>query len=356
MSRTVIFAEVPAFYVSVERADDPTLNGRPVIVGGDPRKRGLVQSASAEALAAGVRVGMPMLEALQICPRARTRLTDMPRYNEVSRRLLACLRRLGGELEPFGKASGYFDGSREGSDPDALADRLRAEVDEGLSLPLRVGIAPGKFLARLAAEEAGDAGVLRVPIGGEAAFLAPLPVTRLDGVGEKTAANLAALGARCIGDVVALGREQIESALGTHGGRIFSYATGADDAPVRATKHPQSISRESKVGEESVDLAVLGEQLQGLAVHLEGELRLQGLACRRITLKIRYADQARTSRSKTLDAPAQEARAIGGVAVRLLADTQAGSRPVRSLGIQLGRLSPVDQPPDPQLDLFTPDA
>lgn len=351
MARTVLLAEVAGFYAAVERADDPELARRPVIVGGDPRKRGVVVAATPDALKAGVALEMPVVEALGLCPRARAVRTHLPRYREVSRRLIACLRRAFPRLEPFGLGGAYFDVSIAPEPPEAIAERLRALVREELSLPLRVGIASGRFLARLAAEEAGVDGVHRVPAGEEQAFLWPLPATRLEGVGRKTAAALAALGAHTIGDVASLGRERLQEELGTHGLRIHAYATGSDERPVRASRHAQSLSREATVRPESTDLPLLEERLLDLARTLEGELALQGLSAGKVGLKVRYGDGATESRSRTLGLPTAAAGAMHGEAVDLLARTHAGSRPVRALGIQLGGLAPSTEV-DRQLDLF----
>lgn len=349
--RTVIFAEVPCFYATVEIAQDPGLAGRPVIVGGDPRKRGLVQAASPEALAAGVELDMPMLEALRLCPRARALRTDMVLYRDVSRRLVACLRRGFPQLETFGLGAAFFEVGGSAEVPEEIASRLRQGVQDELGLPLRVGIASGKFLARLAAEEAGPEGIRRIPAGCEAAFLAPLAASRLEGVGRKTAAALAELGASTIGDVVALGREQLEEAFGTHGLRIHQLASAFDDGPVRATRHPQSLSREVTVRGEAGDRSVLEEHLQDLARHLEAELARQGLAAGRVALKVRYADGGSQSRSQVLASPVTAAAALQAAVLRLLDRTQAGSRPLRGLGIQVARLTPAGEV-ERQLDLF----
>lgn len=353
MSRTIVFVEVPSFYAAVERAQDPALAERPVIVGGDPRKSGQVQAATSDALAAGVAPEMPMVEALALCPQAKAVRTDMATYRNVSRQLVACLRRVYPRLEVLGLGAAFVEASG-GGDPEALAARLREAVAEELGLPLRVGIATGKFLARLAAEEAGEGGVRRIPAGSEAAFLAPLPVTRLEGVGRKTAAGLAELGAERIGDVVALGRERLEEAFGSHGLRIFALASARDEAPVRATRHPQSLSRERTFREAAVvDRTVLEEGLQDLARQLEEELARQGLSAGRVGLKLRYADQGRHSPSQALGSPATHAPELLAAALRLLDRTQAGSRPVRGLGLQLSRLAPAAEA-DRQLDLFPP--
>lgn len=353
MSRTILFAEVPQFYANVERGEDPELRGRPVIVGGDPRKRGLVQAATLDALAAGVTLEMTVLEALQVCPRARAIRTDMPRYREISRRLFARLRQVLPRLEPFGLGAAYFDLAGAAEPPEVLGQRLLAAVAAEPGLPLRVGIASSRFLARLAAEEAGEGGLVRIPEGGERAFLDPQPASRLEGVGHKTAARLAELGAHSIADVVALGRDRLEEVFGTHGLRIHALATGGDDGPVRSSRHPQTLSREHTLSAEPLDGSLLGEQLQGLAHDLAEELRRQGLAAGRVALRLRYADGGSATRSQTLTSPIASAADLHEAATRLLARVESGARAVRGVGIQLGRLAPAAEG-DRQLDLFTP--
>ncbi len=355
MVRCVLFAEVPGFYAAVARADDPALAGRPVIVGGDPRKRGRVQSATLDAFAAGVELDMPILEALRHCPLARAVRTDMPRVREVSRRLFASLRGVEGHLETFGLSACYADVTARHEEAEALAQRAMDVVDATLGLPLRVGIASGKFLARLAAEEvSGERGVVRVAPGSEQGFLDPLPIERLDGVGRKTAASLAAMGARTIADVRALGRERLQAEFGPNGLRVHACACGGFEEPVRAARHPKSLSRESTLRGESSDVAVFAEVLAGLAQQLEEELGRQGLVAGRVAVKVRFADHGTTTRSATLPKPTASAAAFHAAGSRLLERTQAGARPVRGLGLQLALLAPAGEA-DRQLDLFPPD-
>lgn len=356
MPRNVLFVEVPSFYAMVERSLDPSLAERPVIVGGDPRKRGWVQAATPDALADGVAPDMPVSEAMGLCPRARLLRTDMGRYREASRRLFACFRRALARPEPFGLAAAFFDVSAVQSPVDDVVAKLAKLVEGALGLPLRAGMGSGKFLARIAAEEEGP-GLLRVVSpGAEAHFLRDLPASRLEGVGEKTAGTLAELGARSIGEVVALGRERLEEAFGGHGLRIFLLASGADDSPVRGVAHPQSVSREATLRNaegRTVDLALLTDQVQDLVRQVDGELRDQALSPAKITLKVRFADSTQTTRSASLKNPPNGANELLEAAIRLLGRTQAGSLPVRGLGIQLGKLTPLEDS-NRQLDLFSP--
>jgi nucleotidyltransferase/DNA polymerase involved in DNA repair len=351
VSRVILFAEVPCFYAAVERADDPTLAGRPIIVGGDPRKRGRVQGASEEALAAGVTLDQPVHEALKRCPEARAVRTNMKRYREVSGRLFVCLRRGFDRLEPFGLGGAYMDLTRSPQPPEEIARRLMGIVAAELGLGLRAGISTGKFHARLAAEEIGASGCRRVDSDQLGAFLSPLPVTRLEGVGAKTAATLAELGAHRIGQLLEIGPDRLQEALGTHGLRIHAYAAGHDDRPVRAARHPKSLSRETTL-DASLDFSVLAAQLEDLARRLEADLRAQALSAGRVTVKLRFSDRATNSRSKTLAAPISSFAEIHRVAVGLLPQMSAGSRPARILGIQLGRVQRAEES-DRQLDLFS---
>lgn len=347
---SVLYAEVPGFYAEVERVADPALRGRIVLVGGDPRKSGTVQSATREALERGVVPGMPILEALEHCPGAKLLRTDMRRYRETAARLRTALRRFVDRLEPAGLGAAYLDSLAAARPPEELAQDLCKRVDEELGLPLRVGISEAKFLARLAAEEAGER-VLRIPTGEEARFLAPLGVERLPGVGPATAASLAELGATRVGELARLERAHVESRLGSHGHTIWELAHGRDHSPVRPSAHPKSLSQESSFPAEELDSAAILARLQDLAEGLSGALAREELRARRVTLKLRYADQERISRSRTVETALGSAAEIHGLAASLLERTQAGSRPVRGVGIVLARLTP-ERREDQQLDLF----
>ena len=347
---TVLYAEVPGFYAEVERAAHPELRGRAVLVGGHPRKNGTVQSATPEARAAGVIPGMRVVEALERCPRARLFRTDMRRYREVSARLRTALRRHVERLEPAGLGAAYLDASAVARPAEELAGDLAKAVEEEVALPLRVGIAAAKFLARLAAEDATGT-VARVAPGAETAFLASLSVERLPGVGPATAARLAELGARTIGELAALERAGVESALGVHGHTIWELAHGRDATRVRPAPSRKSLSQESSFDPEELDSTAILARLSALAEGLSTALAREALRARKLTLKIRYADQERVTRSCTLESALASAAEIHDRAGALLERTQAGSRAVRGVGIVLGGLTPASRE-DRQLDLF----
>jgi DNA polymerase-4 len=351
---TLLFAEVPRLYAEAERAADPSLAGRPVIVGGDPRKRGLVQSATLDALAAGVAVGMPVLEALERCPAARVRRTNMRAYRELAGRLRACLRLATAQLEPAGLEAAYLEVEAGAEAALELARRLQREVQDTLRLPLRVGIAPVKFVAKLAAEEAGPGGVRRVGPEDLRAFLEPLPVERLPGVGPHTLAALGELGIATVGELAAARREAVEERLGNHGLALRAAAGGQGEARLRPAPHSRSLSQETTLDPSERDLALLEGLLADLAGGLATALARERLGARRLVLKVRYADQESVTRSRTLGRAVAGAAELGELARELLRRTQAGERPVRLLGLAAFRLAarPRD---DRQLPLFAGD-
>src|SRR5262245_48642560 len=343
---------VPGFYAEVERAADPRLRARPVIVGGDPRKHGTVQSASADALAAGVTLEMPMREALERCPHARVLKTNMKTYREVAGRLRACFRQETEKMEPAGPDAAYLEAPGEAA-PEEFARRLRERVESALALPLRVGVAPVRFVAKLAAEEAGPDGVLCVRPGDLRRFLDPLPAAKLPGVGPRTREALAELGATTVADVLKLGRERLEEALGNHGRGIFAYAQGSDSASVRAAPHPRTASHEVTLPIPEVDRSALEARLKELAGHVEATLARERLAAKRLVLKVRYADHEETTRSRTEKHSLARAPELLALAADLLARTQAGTRPIRGLGLAVSTLVQKRRD-DRQLDLFGP--
>lgn len=356
MSPLLLFAQVPYFYAEVERGRDPALVSRAIIVGGDPRKRGLVQSACATALAAGVAVGEPMWSAVERCPSARAIRTDMKFYRDVSGRLRRCLRAQVAAIEPLGLDSAFLDAGAGGSattaDVESLAMRLQAGVRDETGLPLRVGIAAVKFLARLAAEDAGASGIRHVRRGEETAFLAPLSVNRLPGVGPRTVASLDALGARCVSDLLRIEPAALEDALGNHGLRILEFARGEDHSRVRGAQHPRSLSKEQTFRDAQLDLGALWEALQDLAQGVEAGLRREELVARRVGIRLGFSSGEATTRSRTLVGSVAEAGDIYATALALLERTHAGARPVRRLGITVSELSSAHSS-DRQLDLFS---
>ncbi|MCP4036747.1 MAG: DNA polymerase IV [bacterium] len=349
------YAEVPSFYASVERLDDPGLRARPVVVGGSPHKRGRVQSASPEALSSGVVVGMETDDVAQVCPDAVLVRTNMKRYREISSLLHGVLREVAHGIEVDGLAGAYLELSaqqlRDEGQARALAQRLCERVRDAIGLPLRVGIAPVKFLAKVAAHESEPFDVRLVDTGDVAGFLSQLPLDRLPGVGPKTQAVFEQMSIETVGQLLARDPVEVEDRLGSHGRRILAYARGEDEAPVRTAPHPKSLSHEFTFEQPEVERSAIDSCLARLCQTAENSLRPQRLCAGRVAVKLRYAEGETTTRTRTLSRPVLSAAEMHSAALRLLDRTEAGRRPLHRIGIALTSLGPEPEP-DAQLDLF----
>lgn len=347
----LLYATIPGFYAEVERATQPGLAERPVIVGGDPRKRGSVQAATADARADGVEAGMSMIDALQRSPHARALPTNMRLYRETSKRLQAWFRREAERVEPAGLDAAYLDVAGSDEAPREIAVRLQREVAEALRLSLRIGIAPLKFVAKLAAEECDSEGILEIAKADVRAFLDPLGVDRLPGVGPRTVARLGDLGVATVAELRAVPRDQVEEQLGNHGLTILGYAAGRDVGALRAAPHPRSVSQESTLPAAEVDREVIEERLGDLALDLERSLALERLAAKRVALRVRYGDRETMTRTRTVTQPIHQAGDLLRLAAELLDRTQVGRRPIDRVGLALSSLVRRTQD-DRQLTLF----
>lgn len=352
MKRTVLYVEVPGFYAEVERAADPSLAGRPVIVGGDPRKRGLVQAATADACAVGVWAGMPVVDALERCPRARALRTRMPFYRDAATRLRATLRRVAEAFEPDGLEAAFLDATERSDEAQGLCTRLRGAVASELGLPLLAGIAPSRMLARLAAREAGPDGIGRIAPGEEAAFLGPLAPSKLPFLGPNAELRLGQAGARTLSEAIALGPQRLEDLLGNRARELLDLVEGRGDARVKPERQPRSVGQETTLDAPLRSAEALWEELCRVAARLETTLRLQNLAVRKVTLKLRYEGGQTVTRSATLSRAIWQRQDLEAAARDLLARTGAGERPVRLVGLLLGRLG-RSRRDGRQLDLFS---
>ncbi len=353
MSRRLLYAEVPGFYAAVERAVNPGLAERPLIVGGDPRKRGIVQSASPDALERGVEEGMLVLDALARCPNARAVRTDMARYREASKRFRASLRVFAERLESEGLGAAVAEVTERPEDSEPLARQVREHVQRELQLETRVGVAPVRFVAQIAAREAGAAGVRVVDPAEVVAFLAPLPAQRLPGVGPNTAERLAGLGLRTAGDIARAGRDLLEETLGNHGRGIWASAMGQGSDRIRTVSHPRTVSQETTLSRGERDREALSQVLAGLADGLIHHLTLEGLIAKRLVLKVRFEDGDQLTRTRSREVPLADRGELLRAAEELLDRAPIGDRALRLLGLSATQLAPREGP-DAQLPLFPP--
>ena len=360
--RTILHVDMDAFFVSVELLDRPELRGRPVIVGGSGG-RGVVAAASYEARSYGVHSAMPSVQAQRRCPHAVFLDGRYDRYAEVSERVMAIFRSYTPLVEPLSLDEAFLDvtGARRlHGDGPAIAARLRRHVLDDEGLTCSVGVAPTKFLAKLASEAAKPAASVEGPVfgsgvhvvvaGAELAFLHPLPVQALWGVGPATLARLHRLGIVTVGDLAALPVDVVVGAIGRAAGtHLHALARGEDDRAVVPDRAPKSIGHEETFPHDLHRPEALERELVRLADGVAGRLRHHDLVGRTITLKVRYADFQTVTRSITLDAATATAAVIGREAKAMLGrlDVAGG---VRLLGVSVSGLAAGGEPRQLRLD------
>jgi nucleotidyltransferase/DNA polymerase involved in DNA repair len=337
--RAILHVDMDAFYAAVEQRDRPELLGKPVIVGANPlggRGRGVVSTASYEARRFGVRSAMPISEAYRLCPKGVYLGVDMEKYVGVSRQVMAVLRRFTDVVEPLSIDEAFLDvtGSRRVFGPgEEIARKLKAAVLRETRLTASVGVAANKLVAKVASDLRKPDGLVVVEPGQEAAFLAPLQIRRLWGVGPKTEERLAKLGVQTIGDLAALDPARLERRLGAHGHDLLRLARGEDDRPVVGeAEEAKSVGQERTFDEDTADAARLRKTLLALCDGVAGRLRAHRLRARTVTLKYRDEDFKTRTHAETLAAPTDAGNELFRVAERLFADVH-GRKKVRLLGI-----------------------
>jgi len=356
--RTILHVDLDAFFASVEQRDDPTLRGKPVIVGGS-RARGVVAAASYEARPFGVHSAMPMAEALRLCPHAIVVRHHMGRYAEASRAFFAILDDFSPLVEPLSLDEGFLDvtGARRllGDGP-TIARQIKQRVRDDVALVASVGVAPTKFLAKIASDLDKPDGLCVVDPDRVLEFLHPLPVSRLWGVGKVTRENLLGMGLRTIGDVARFPEEVLAARLGpAAGAHLAALARGDDPREVEPNQGAVSIGHEETF---EIDLAAkedIRALLLGQADRVAARLRRHGLRARVVTLKIKFADFRLVTRRRTLDDATSDGNVIAQTAGEMLGqldidDAHGKQHRVRLCGVSASGLEPRDAPRQLLLD------
>jgi DNA polymerase-4 len=352
----ILHVDMDAFYASVEVLKDPSLRGKPVVVGG-VGTRGVVTSASYEARAYGVRSAMPAIRARRLCPQAIFLPNDFSSYLDMSKRIREVFLSVTPLVEPLSLDEAFLDVSGAvrlfGSSVD-IAREVKRRIG-ALGLPCTVGVAPNKFLAKLASALGKPDGLLVVPHDRVLAFLHPLPVDALWGVGEQTGEALRKLGLKTVGDVASLSRRTLERALGDAlGAHLHHLSHGRDLRRVEPYEAARSVGSEETF---SVDLDatedILREILR-LADRTASRLRAKGACGRTVTLKVRFSNFKTITRSRTTDAPMETGAEIYATARDLYLKLDPDRPRIRLLGVAVSGL--VDGPAERQLDLLESDA
>ncbi len=339
--RTIIHADLDAFYASVEQLDNPELRGRPVVVGGAPEQRGVVAAASYEVRAFGVRSAMPMSRALRLCPDAVRVPPRFPRYAEMSAQIMVIFRALTPLVEPLSLDEAFLDVSgwvADGADPERIARELKQEVKERVQLTLSVGVGASKSVAKIASDLGKPDGLVVVPPGTEAGFLAPLPIRALWGVGPKTEQALRLAGVRTFGDLARRGTADAERLLGSHGASLHLMARGIDDRDVETERERKSVGAETTFAQDLSDGSELRRKLHEIAREVAVRLDQTHARAQTVALKLRYAHFRTITRQSSVKPPVSSEAEIAAIAQTLLDAVVAEGDRFRLLGIQCSRL------------------
>ncbi|MCD6599136.1 MAG: DNA polymerase IV [Dehalococcoidia bacterium] len=343
MTRCIFHIDLDAFFVSVERTLNPNLMKKPVIVGGDPSRHGVVASASYEARPFGIHAGMPLSKAHHLCPQAIFIQADFSHYRESSQRFMEILADFSPHIEPLSIDEAYLDVSgyeEPFGSSQKLALVVKKRIYEELKLTASIGIATCKVIAKIASDLCKPNGLLEVAPGEEHLFLNPLPLAKLPGVGKKTEQVLQEMGIATIGQLATLPLDTMKKRFGKFGTVIHSYANGIDDREVEAPGGTKSISKQTTFAKDNSDRHYLEASLHYLCDHVSTELRYLDQHAKCVVLKLRYTDFKTITRQVTLKEATDVSHVIFDTALQLLRKTLTQKeKAIRLIGIKLSSLS-----------------
>jgi DNA polymerase-4 len=340
-----------AFYASVEQRDKPSLRGKPVAVGGDPDKRGVVAAASYEARAFGVRSAIPMARAVRLCPDLIIVRPEFARYRAASQAVFTIFRSVTPLVEPLSLDEAYLDVTENSwGEPlgRVVAQRLKAEIREATGLTASAGVAPNKFLAKIASAWKKPDGLTVIAPARVETFLQTLPVDALWGVGPVTAGRLRERGIERLVDVRTADPDVLREAVGSWADWLRQLANGIDDRQVEPNREVKSSGTENTYSQDLTDIHEIRQEINEMARDGAAWLQRRALLCRTVTIKVRYNDFTTITRSHSKLPATRDADDIAARAVSLLERTEAATRPVRLLGVSVHNLE------DPAA-LFSPD-
>ena len=346
--RKILHIDMDAFYASVEQRDNPTLRGKPVAVGGDPTTRGVVAAASYEARTFGVRSAIPMSRAVRLCPSLVIVRPDFQKYRVVSQQVFALYREVTPLVEPLSLDEAYLDVTENHwGEPLGVnvARRLKAAIQETTRLTASAGVAPNKFLAKIASGWKKPDGLTVVAPERVEVFLKGLPVDALWGVGPVTAAKLRQHGIEKLTDIRARSQAELEAAVGSLAPWLIDLAHGRDERRVEPNRPSKSSSSERTYATDLSGMSEIRQELDRMAREVAAWLQQRAITARTVTIKVRYDNFTTVTRSHSTPQMTDDPEAIGARALALLAKTEAGARPVRLLGVGVHNLS-TDTVPD----------
>src|SRR5688572_28608635 len=349
--RRILHIDMDAFYASVEQRDNPELRGKPVAVGGRPEGRGVVAAASYEARKFGVRSAIPMARAVRLCPQLRIVRPDFEKYHAVSQTVFGIFRSVTPLVEPLSLDEAYLDVTENSwGEPlgRSVAERIKRAIKEQTGLMASAGVAPNKFLAKIASAWRKPDGLTVIAPERVEKFLQGLPVDALWGVGPVTAQRLRERGIHMLVDVRTADPSVLEDAVGSGADWLRALADGIDDREVEPEHEPKSSGSENTFAGDLTDLVEIQTNIDEMARGAAEWLADREWLCRTVTIKVRYSDFTTITRSHTA-APTRDAEDIARRAVRLLEKTEAGERPVRLLGASVSNLIDPSEVVEPLL-------
>ncbi|MSQ22243.1 MAG: DNA polymerase IV [Dehalococcoidia bacterium] len=344
--RTILHADLDAFFSSVEQMDRPELRGKPVLVGGSPQQRGVVAACSYEARAYGVHSAMPMRTALSLCPHAILVPPRFQRYRQVSRQVMDIFLSITPLVEPMSVDEAYLDITdvvAAGLMPIEVARTLKQRVKSEVGLTISVGAATSKSVAKIASDLRKPDGLVVVEPGTEHQFLSPLPVRCLPGIGPKAEERLAKEGIATLGDLARQDEVWALRIFGKWEPQLLAMSRGQDHRPVITEHVVKSVSAETTFAQDIQDPGEIAERLSGLSQRVGQRLRNEGVAGKTVTVKIRLADFTTFTRSLTLALPVDDAAAIQDVAMRQVRRELLPGRRFRLLGVGVSNFAEARQ-------------
>ncbi len=342
-SRIVMHIDLDAFFAAVEVVLDPSLKGKPVIVGGDPNKRGVVSTCSYEARAFGVRSAMSLFEAKKRCPHGLFVEGHFSEYRKFSEQVMAILHSFTPQVEIVGIDEAYLDvtdSTAEYGGAFKLGQLIRKKVFEETKLTCSIGIGSNKLIAKIASGGAKPNGLYEIPAGQEKAFLAPLPIETIPGIGAKSQAFFNREGIKTLQQIQQMGLDKAVQAYGAHGYWFYMSAMGKDNRPVESSDlPPKSIGREETFEKDLADRAQLEATLVLLLQSVYKRLRTHRMRTRGLSLKLRFADFTTITRSTTFENHTNDHAALQESMLKLFSRVYDGKSPLRLVGVTLEKLT-----------------
>ena len=344
--RYILHADLDAFYASVEQLDNPILKGTPLVVGGSPDQRGVVAAASYEARKYGVRSAMPMRTAFKLCNELVRVSPRFTRYREISRQVMDIFRRLTSLVEPLSLDEAYLDISEQvpaEKDVDETASNLKTMIKEETGLVVTIGGGSSKTVAKIASQVAKPDGLLLIRSGEEQAFMGPLDVSILSGVGPKTAAVLRENGITTIGHLATCEEGWLRQNFGKRGPELKERTLGLDKGQVTPYRETKSVSAEVTMLQDVEDAEVLTERIEQLAFRVASQLQQKGIEGKTVCIKLRLANFTTLTRQITLAVPTANSDDITRVASDLLRHEQRPGRKFRLVGVGVSNFQETSQ-------------